>query len=151
MDRTHINQQTSTTLHLRGQVAHEAPTPHASGRIRFRGALQWVLEGRGAEIVRPVVDLVLLLAAVVVAIGGVNATLNVPASVAPLLALPPLVVMALYLRGLYRIRLRALLLERALPVVSAVSVAAMLVAVLGTVSNGAIPPSPPGCERGSSG
>ena len=44
---------------------------------------------------------------------------------APLLALPPLVMLLFYLRGLYRTRLRALVLDGIVPVLSGVSVAAM--------------------------
>ena len=45
----------------------------------------------------------------------------------------------LYLRGLYRTRLRALVLDGVVPVVSAVSVAAMTVAMLGLFVNGRVP------------
>jgi len=45
----------------------------------------------------------------------------------------------LYLRGLYRTRLRALVLDGVAPVVSAVSVAAMTVAMLGLLVNGHVP------------
>ena len=58
---------------------------------------------------------------------------------APLLLLPPLVMGLLYLRGLYRTRLRALVLDGVAPVVSAVSVAAMTVAMLGLFVNGRVP------------
>ena len=43
-----------------------------------------------------------------------------------------------YLRGLYRTRLRALVLDGVVPVISAVSVAAMMVAMLGLFVNGQI-------------
>jgi exopolysaccharide biosynthesis polyprenyl glycosylphosphotransferase len=82
---------------------------------------------------------VLLCAAVVFAVGGVGATLHAPAVRAPLLLLPPLVMGLLYLRGLYRTRLRALVLDGVAPVVSAVSVAAMTVAMLGLFVNGRVP------------
>ena len=58
---------------------------------------------------------------------------------APLLALPPLVLVLFYLRGLYRTRLRALILDGVVPVVSAVSVGAMAVAVLGMYLNDQVP------------
>ncbi len=41
-----------------------------------------------------------------------------PSISAPLLLLPPLVMLLLYLRGLYRTRLRALVLDGVVPVVS---------------------------------
>ena len=62
----------------------------------------------------------------------------------PLLALPPLVMLLFYLRGLYRTRLRALVLDGVVPVVSAVSVAAMAVAMLGLFVNGQAPPQSEG-------
>jgi exopolysaccharide biosynthesis polyprenyl glycosylphosphotransferase len=106
----------------------------------FKGSRQWLLEGRGWGVLRPTVDFLLLWVAVVVALGGVHATLYVPATQVPLLLLPPLVMGLLYLRGLYRTRLRALLLDGVAPVVSAVSVAAMMVAMVGLFVNGKIPP-----------
>jgi exopolysaccharide biosynthesis polyprenyl glycosylphosphotransferase len=49
------------------------------------------------------------------------------------------VMLLLYVRGLYRTRLRALVLDGVAPVVSAVSVAAMTVAMLGLFVNGHVP------------
>jgi exopolysaccharide biosynthesis polyprenyl glycosylphosphotransferase len=142
MDSPRITQQTSTSLPLSGSlpVARDAPQPHALRRSTFKGSRQWLLEGRGWGVLRPTVDFVLLWIALVVALGGVHATLYVPAVQVPLLLLPPLVMGLLYLRGLYRTRLRALLLDGVAPVVSAVSVAAMVVAMLGLFVNGKIPP-----------
>jgi exopolysaccharide biosynthesis polyprenyl glycosylphosphotransferase len=77
--------------------------------------------------------------AVVLALGGVHGLLHVSASLAPLLVMPALVMLLLYLRGLYRTRLRALVLDGVAPVLSAVSVAAMMVALLGLLLNGRIP------------
>jgi exopolysaccharide biosynthesis polyprenyl glycosylphosphotransferase len=139
MDRTRVTQQTSTTLPLRGELSQDAPSPKALRVVTFRGPLQWVLEGRGWGVLRPTVDLVLLWAAVAGSLGGVHAVLSVPAVRAPLLALPPLVLLLFYLRGLYRTRLRALVLDGVVPVISAVSVAAMAVAMLGLFANGQVP------------
>jgi exopolysaccharide biosynthesis polyprenyl glycosylphosphotransferase len=142
MDSPRITQQTSTSLPLSSSlpVARDAPQPHALRRSAFKGSRQWLLEGQGWGVLRPTVDFVLLWIAVVVALGGVHATLYVPTVQIPLLLLPPLVMGLLYLRGLYRTRLRALLLDGVAPVVSAVSVAAMMVAMLGLFVNGKIPP-----------
>jgi exopolysaccharide biosynthesis polyprenyl glycosylphosphotransferase len=85
------------------------------------------------------VDFLLLCVALVLALGGVHATLGVPAVRAPLLALPPLVMFLFYLRGLYRTRLRALILDGVVPVLSAVSVATMTVAMIGLFANGRSP------------
>ncbi len=139
MDRTELSQQTSTTLPLRGELTHGAPTPRLLGRTEFRGPLQWVLEGRGWGLLRPAVDFILLAAAVVISLGGVHAVLHISPELAPMLALPPVVLLLFYLRGLYRTRLRALVLEGVVPVLSAVSVGAMAVAMLGRFLNGQVP------------
>jgi exopolysaccharide biosynthesis polyprenyl glycosylphosphotransferase len=139
MNRTQISEQTSATLPLRGELTHDAPSPRVSSRRSFAGPLQWALEGRGWRLLRPSVDFLLLCAAVVIALGGVSATLHVSAAGAPVLALPPLVLLLFYLRGLYRTRLRALLLDGVVPVLSGVSVASMAVAMLGRFLNGQVP------------
>jgi exopolysaccharide biosynthesis polyprenyl glycosylphosphotransferase len=139
MDQPRITQQTSTTLPLRGELTHDAPAPKALWRGTFIGPLQWALEGRGWDVLRPAADFVLLCAALVLALGGLDATVHVPADRAPLLAMPPLVMLLFYLRGLYRTRLRALVLDGIVPVLSGVSVAAMAVAALGMLLNGQVP------------
>jgi exopolysaccharide biosynthesis polyprenyl glycosylphosphotransferase len=135
MDSTRVTQQTSTALPLRGELTHDAPSPKAASGTTFHGPLQWSLEGRGWGVVRPTVDFVLLLVAVTIALGGVHRVLHVSSVRAPLLALPPLVLLLFYLRGLYRTRLRSLVLDGVIPVLSAVSVAALMVAVLGMFLN----------------
>jgi len=140
MDRTQVTRQTSTTLPLRGELTHDAPSPTASRRSRsFYGPLQWALEGSGWGVLRPTADFLLLCAAVVIALGGVSAAVHVAPAGAPLLALPPLAVLLFYLRGVYRTRLRTLVLDGVAPVVSGVSVAAMAVAILGMFLNDHIP------------
>jgi exopolysaccharide biosynthesis polyprenyl glycosylphosphotransferase len=139
MDPTRVTQQTSTGLSLRGELLHDAPAPRALRHSTFRGPLQWALEGRGWGVVRPAVDFVMLAVAVVLALGGIGATLHVSAVRAPLLALPPLVLALFALRGLYRTRLRALVLDGVVPVLSAISVGAMAVAVLGEFLNDQLP------------
>jgi exopolysaccharide biosynthesis polyprenyl glycosylphosphotransferase len=139
MDRVQVTRQTSTALPLPRERAHEAPRPKILRRGRFGGPLQWALEGRGWALLRPGADLVLLCAADVIALGGVRATLTVSAVRAPLLALPPLVLALFHLRGIYHRRLRTLVLDGFVPVLSAVSVAAMAVAVLAMLLNGRLP------------
>ena len=139
MDRTQISQQTSTVLPLRGELNHDAPSPTASRSSAFHGPLQWTLEGRGWWVLRPAVDFLLLSIAVVVALGGVESTLHVPSIRAPLLALPPMVLLLFYVRDVYRTRLRVLVLDGVGPVLSAVSVGAMSVAVLGMFLNDRVP------------
>jgi exopolysaccharide biosynthesis polyprenyl glycosylphosphotransferase len=139
MDRSRITQQTSTSVALRGELTHDAPAPRALRPGTFAGPLQWALEGRGWNLVRPTVDFLLLCLAVVLALGGVSATLHVRSVSAPLLALPPLVLVLFFLRGLYRRRLRALILDGVMPVLSTVSVGAMAVAVLGMYLHDQVP------------
>jgi exopolysaccharide biosynthesis polyprenyl glycosylphosphotransferase len=136
-----ISQQTSTTLPLTGQlpVRRDAPYPQGAGTLVFKGPLQWLLEGTGWNLLRPAVDFLLMSLGVVLALGGVGATFEVSASSAPLLALPGIALLLLHLRGLYRTRLRALILDGIVPVVSGVSVAAMAVAMLGAFVNGGVP------------
>jgi exopolysaccharide biosynthesis polyprenyl glycosylphosphotransferase len=136
-----ISRQTSTTLPLTGQlpVRRDAPFPHHLERGAFQGRLQWLLEGTGWKVLRPTVDLLLMYVGVVLALGGVGATFGTSALRAPLLALPPIALALLYLRGLYRTRLRAMILDGVVPVISAVSVAAMAVAMIGIFLNGDMP------------
>jgi exopolysaccharide biosynthesis polyprenyl glycosylphosphotransferase len=136
-----ISQQTSTTLPLTGQipVRRDAPFPHGAQTGTFTGPLQWLLEGTGWNVLRPAVDLLLMYVGVAVALGGIGAMLEVSAVSAPLLALPPIALLLLYLRGLYRTRLHALILDSVVPVLSAVSVAAMAVAMFGIFANGEVP------------
>jgi len=141
MDTPRITQQTSTTLPLSGQLpaTRDAPQPQTLRSGAFSGPLQWLLDGPGWGVLRPAVDLVLLCMAVVSALGGVPGIVNVSPVRAPLLAMPPLVMLLLYLRGLYRTRLRALVLDGVVPILSAVSVAAMTVTMLGLFANGQAP------------
>jgi len=140
MDRSQITRQTTTTLPLGRERAHEAPPPRAMRAGVSRSPLQLVLEGRGWEILRPAVDFLTLCVAVTVALGGVHQALHPVAAQAPLLALVPLVMVLFYVRGLYRLHLRALVHVGVMPIVSAVSVASMAVAVLGVLANGHVPP-----------
>jgi exopolysaccharide biosynthesis polyprenyl glycosylphosphotransferase len=134
-----VSRQTTTSLPLTGKLTRDAPRPVSLHPGAFSGPLQRLLEGSGWGVLRPTVDLVLLYAGVVAALGGMSAALSVSAEQAPLLALPPLVLLLFYLRGLYRTRLRALILDGVVPVISAVSVAAMTVAMIGLFANGQAP------------
>jgi exopolysaccharide biosynthesis polyprenyl glycosylphosphotransferase len=139
MDRSRITQQTSTTLPLRADLTHDAPFPRALRRATFRGPLQWALEGSGFGIVRRVVDLFFLCVALVVALGGFSDVFDATGNRAPLLAMPIVVLALFQLRGVYRTKLRTLVLDALVPVLSGVSVGAMAVAVLGMFVNGKVP------------
>ena len=138
MKPSRITQQTTTQVPLgrAGGTSYHEPSSDDSQVA----ALQWAFEGPAWSWLRPIVDFVLLCAAVVVALGGPESALHPTTLSAPLLALPPLVVLLFYLRGLYHPRLRALALDEIVPLISAVSVAAMTVAMMGLFLNGQIPP-----------
>ena len=138
MPRTPITQQTSTTLPLQGEFGRSAPQPRALAGGTFRGPLQWALEGSGWRVLRPAVDFVFLCLSLLIALGA-HRTFHAGSTRAPLLAFPLVVMLLFYLRGLYRTRLRALILDGVVPVISAVSIGAMAVAVLGVFVNGHAP------------
>jgi exopolysaccharide biosynthesis polyprenyl glycosylphosphotransferase len=140
MARPPITQQTSTTLPLQGELSRSAPLPKALAGGNFGGRLQWLLEGAGWRMLRPTVDFLFVCLAVVLAEGGFDSALHPSSLREPLLAFPLIVVLLFYLRGLYRTRLRALVLDGVVPVISAVSVGAMAAAVLGLFANGHAPP-----------
>jgi exopolysaccharide biosynthesis polyprenyl glycosylphosphotransferase len=102
---------------------------------RHTGVLQWLFEDRGWQLLRPIVDVFAAMLASVIALGGPSATAHLAARDKPLLALPALVMILLYTRGLYRSHLRALFLDTVAPVAGAVGIAAMLVLVLGLLVN----------------
>jgi len=134
-----FTQQTSAALPLSAELGRAAPEPQAVPTAAFRGALQWALEGRGCAFVRPAVDLITVSAAVVFAQRSAIEAGHVTARQAPLLALPLVVLLLFHLRGLYRTRLRALLLDGVVPVLSTVSVGLMVTVTAGDLANGAAP------------
>jgi exopolysaccharide biosynthesis polyprenyl glycosylphosphotransferase len=119
-------------------AAREAPGP-ATVSLPGSGALQWLLDGYGWRVMRPAFDLIALCSAAIVSLGGLPATLAVQAREAPLLLMPVIVMILFFLRGLYRSRLRMVFGDAVVPVISAVSVGAMAVAMLGLFANGQIP------------
>ena len=140
MDRARVTQQTtSSTISLRSELAHDAPTPRTLRRGTFHGPLQWALEGAGWGIVRPIVDFLMVVIALVIALGGVGNLIHINSFRAPLILMPFLVVLLFYLRGLYKTKLRTQVLDGIVPIVSGVSVAAMAVAVLGLALNHEVP------------
>lgn len=140
MARPPISQQTSTTLPLQGELSRSAPRPKTLAGVAFGGPLQWLLEGSGWRMLRPAVDFVFACLAVVIAEGSLHRAMHPGTAREPLLLLPFFVLLLFYLRGLYRTRLRSLVLDGVVPVISAVSVSAMAVAVLGLFVTGHAPP-----------
>jgi exopolysaccharide biosynthesis polyprenyl glycosylphosphotransferase len=140
MDRARVTQQTtSSTISLRSELVHDAPSPRALRSGSFHGPLQWALEGPGWGIVRPVSDFLMVWIALLIALGGFSSILHINSQRAPLLVLPFIVVLLFYGRGLYRTKMRAQILDGIVPVISGVSVAAMGVAVLGLLENHEVP------------
>ncbi|HLI32005.1 MAG TPA: sugar transferase [Solirubrobacteraceae bacterium] len=129
-----ISKQTTTTpIPLQRELrASEVALDHRAQLVRRRaGLLQWLLEEQGWRLLRPLVDVCAAVAAGVIALGGPDATAHLADYDKPLLALPALVMVLLYTRGLYRSHLRTLFLDTVVPVAAAVSIAAMLVLALG--------------------
>ncbi len=140
MDRARVTQQTtSSTISLRSELLHDAPSPRALRRGSFHGPLQWALEGPGWGVVRPVSDFTMVCLALIVALGGISPILHINSQRAPLLVMPVLVCFLFYVRGLYRTKMRVQILDGIVPVLSGVSVAAMAVAVLGMLLNHEVP------------
>src|SRR5256714_10255351 len=139
MAPTSVTQQPSAALPLRGELARAAPQPKPLAGRSLAGPLQWALEGPGWTLLRPATDFLLMWLALAITLSGAGGLLHARAISQPLLAMPALVVVIFYLRGLYRTRLRALVLDGVVPIVSAVSIAAMAVAMIGIYSNHAIP------------
>ncbi|HEX5225355.1 MAG TPA: sugar transferase [Solirubrobacteraceae bacterium] len=141
MDSTTISKQTAAAPSVRTEFVRDAPEPRALISGRFDGRLQWALEGSGWGLLRPALDFVLLGLAVMVALGPTRVS-ETGSRNAPLLALPAIVLLLVYVRGLYRRHLRALVLDHLAPLVSAVSVGTMGAITLGLVMNGNAPEGP---------
>jgi exopolysaccharide biosynthesis polyprenyl glycosylphosphotransferase len=83
--------------------------------------------------VSPFVDALAAVLGLVAAVGGLGELEHLPTDEQPLLAMPALTVLFLYLRCLYRMRLHTVMLDRVGRAVSAVAIAAMTVAGLTTL------------------
>jgi exopolysaccharide biosynthesis polyprenyl glycosylphosphotransferase len=114
-----------TVQTLRESPTRTAPKRQVIARTR-RLTAPHLLEGRGFTRLSWMVDVLMLLLAVGAAVAGASAA-DVPVNFgAELVIFPPLTILLLYLRGMYRPRLRVLLLDGISSVVSAISVAAMV-------------------------
>ena len=108
--------------------------------VRSRLNAEWLLDGAGFGWLRFAVDLLMLALAVVAAIVGARAAkVSLDGEVA-LFAFPVLVVALLYVRGMYKQRLVTSILDGIAPVISSISVAAMVcIAVVAFSDPGARP------------
>ena len=141
MNLPKVTRQTNASSLLTSQISTSRPAfqPEPTQLEIAGGPLQWLLEGRGWDVLQPCVDLFAACLATAIAIFGAGTNENFSVERAPLLALPIFVVALLYMRGLYRSRLRTLVLDSIVPVTAAVSVAAMGVVILGVLLNGTAP------------
>ncbi len=106
----------------------ERPLPHAIAARGVSTRGHFLLEASGWTGLRVGVDLLMAGIAVLAAVGGADAAgVDTTGGVVPLLALPPLVVLMLAVRGLYRRQVRPTVLDVIAPAAGAVSVAAMTV------------------------
>lgn len=123
--------------------ANEAAGPYPAGRTARRPALRArvVLDGVGFAVLRGTIDFVLCalagLTALQLSAGSGGATDHAWV----LALLPPIALVVLFARGMYRPRLRAMILDGVVPVVGAISIATMLVLA---VFVALFPDSPPG-------
>lgn len=136
MNRTRITRQTTALPVTKRREPRAALEPVPVPQGQSQGLAQLLLEEPGWRLLRPAADLVALCLAVAIALGGAAAALDPPSGRAPLLLLPPIVMVLFFLKGLYRKHLRALILDGVVPVLSGVSVAAMATAVVGLLANG---------------
>ncbi len=141
MDHARVTQQSTTSsISLRNEIGHDAPSPRALRRGTFGGPLQWALEGPGWGIVRPLSDFATVVVAVVLALWAApGGSWHVESLSRPLLALPFVLVLLFWARGLYKRKMRTQILDGIAPVVSGVSVATMLTLVLGIFINDQLP------------
>ncbi len=97
------------------------------GALRKGTSAHWLLEGIGFSWLRVILDAVMSMLAVVAAISGAEEAGVVAEGTGSLLALPALVVLMLWIRGMYKRSVRVVILDRVVPIVGAISVACMTV------------------------
>jgi exopolysaccharide biosynthesis polyprenyl glycosylphosphotransferase len=100
-----------------------------------------LFEGPGAGLLRVVIDWVMAILAVLAALGARDAGATV-ADDAYLALLPSIVIACLWTRGLYKRAVGSSILDRAIPVVGAVSVASMSVIVIALIADPDAHPGP---------
>jgi len=126
-----VSRQTATQVD-EGAPAGDRSAPPGLGAIALRPhvtRIAWLLDGPGWTFVRPVGDLVALALAVTLTLRWPGEA--IPGSAAwPVLLFPALSIAVLAARGTYRRRMRVRILDGIVPVVGAISIAAMMTALI---------------------
>ena len=121
--------------------ASAGPTPGAPAASR-RLSAAWLLDGPGFNLMRLVLDAFMLILAVFASVAGAKAA-NAPTEGEWLAyGFPAVVILLMQLRGMYRTRLRVLILDGIVPTVSSVSLAAMVFVAAGIFTGVAAEPGP---------
>jgi exopolysaccharide biosynthesis polyprenyl glycosylphosphotransferase len=108
-------------------VAELEPLPARPALPRRTRLSHWLLEGRGWTWLRLSVDSVMAEVAVITAIAGATQAGVSRDGQAAIMVLPILVIASLWSRGLYKRRVRLVVLDNVGPLVGAISVAAMVI------------------------
>jgi exopolysaccharide biosynthesis polyprenyl glycosylphosphotransferase len=130
-----ITRQTApATVTPLNSSAHAAGLP--AGFITPRPSRSaWLFDGQGWAFVRPATDVVALLGALALTINWPSEPVAVEQAW-PILLFPAVTILTLFLRGMYERRMRVNILDGIGPVASAVSVAAMAVAMIAVYVSG---------------
>jgi hypothetical protein len=137
VNRIEFSRQTAEAVPLHGPVSGLptsapdvpilVPRHESSG---LRRIVQW-------RFLRPIIDAVGLLGALVLALRWPNEPVPIREGW-PLLIFPPLVMLLLLIRGMYERRLRPTILDGVVPIAGSVSIAAMFIVVLQVYAGGAV-------------
>lgn len=110
----------------------------AARTSRLHSRLDWLLDGRGWPLLRPVVDVIALAISMLIVLRWPGESVPLTASFA---LFPPTVIVMLGVRGMYARRLRVSIIDGITPLVSAVSLAVVLLAVFEVYAMGEDPGS----------
>jgi len=127
-----VTQQTTAAHRADAAPPHARSSQHAAGAISLHpGATRtaWLLDGPGWSWVRPAGDLLALALAVIVTLRWPGEPVASSAAW-PVLLFPALSIFLLAVRGTYRRRMRVRIIDGIVPVVGAVSIAAMIAALI---------------------
>jgi exopolysaccharide biosynthesis polyprenyl glycosylphosphotransferase len=133
---------------MEAKTAQERERLESEGRIRAahdasrRLSARWLLDGAGFNLLRLALDSVMLVLAVIAAVAGAHAAHASTDGEWLAYCFPLVVILLMHLRGMYRTRLRVLILDGIVPVVSAVSLAAMVFVAAGIFTGIAKDPGP---------